>query len=123
MLKNPKVLSTCLLHIAQLDESSLVFSVSNDFVSLIISWGNPTNTLSSYFAYVIKKVLVDTGEDVGNEIIVVPEDDTPVVEFRMDDNVCKKVNVSVQIFNSDEIISNLIVIPARESLANCVFVW
>ena len=102
-------------YLDHLDESSMGISVSNDSVSLAISWNNPTNTLSSYFAYVIDAVLVDTGESVGEQVIVVPKGGTPVVVLNMDHYICENVNISVQIFNSREIISKLITIPARES--------
>ena len=98
---------------AKLDENSLDISVFDDSIGLRVSWSNPTNSLNIYFAYEICAVLVDTGEKIGEDLIVLPKYGRPAVEFSLDQHVCEKVNISVQIFSSTETIYKLTTIPAR----------
>ena len=99
---------------AKLDEKTLVVDISAESVSVEITWGNPTNTLSNTFPYEVRAVLVETGETVGEEIVVVSKDTKPVLELNLDQYACEKVNITVTIFNTAESVYKITTLPARE---------
>ena len=98
--------------IAQLDSDSLVIEITGKNSIIVISWDNPTNTLSSSFTYVVSVVLVTTGETIDQQTVVVTKESAPSAKFySLEQYTCDKLNFSIHIFNTVGSIWSIITLP------------
>ena len=79
---------------------------------IVISWDNPTNTLSSSFTYVVSVVLVTTEETIDQQTVVVTKESSPSAKFySLEQYTCYKLNFSIHIFNTVGNIWSIITLP------------